>query len=449
MEDVHDRGIRVMVSIAGTKTDEETGLGYATIRAFDPIQLWVPRTLEELGMPLLHADTTPEILSSQTSRTYTSDDWFVDCSPGYINETCSGNTAVPVDYWLIDSRSYRLVEDPSFTLLFPDKAMLAGQVWQYPRNDGALSYVLIESILSELTTRLSNATRQHEPTECVAADPKSPEHIVRGGGLNGSDYICYNFDLIQDEYLKCPDVALTDATAAAQTTENPCSGVMCDGDGDGPCYCDPCPQCPYVPPEDPVTIYELASSAEDFSTLASLIDVAGLAEALSGDGPFTVFAPTNNAFAKLPQELVDFLLLPENVDELGKILKHHVVAANVTSESIQSGPVETLNGESVDVQAFSTGIRVDDANVVEPYDIAATNGVVHAIDSVLVPPNVALPSYTSPPTETPVKEEEDEEDAQVPANSTAAIESTESAATFKSSGVKVSAVLCFLGMLMA
>jgi len=228
--------------------------------------------------------------------------------------------------------------------------------------------------------------------------------------------------------------------------DNPCSGVMCDGDGDGPCHCDPCKQCPYVP-QDPVSIYELVNSIEDFSTLGAAIDAAGLDEALSGDGPFTVFAPTNNAFAKLPPQLLDFLLVPANKETLSDILKYHVVAGNVTSTSIQSGPVETLNGKSVNVQAFSTGIRVDNANVIAPIDVAATNGVVHTIDSVLIPPNLELPSYTNSPTVTPVTPAPTKKPTPpAPTPEESSIEDTENTATIKSSLVKISLVLCFLGM---
>jgi len=217
-------------------------------------------------------------------------------------------------------------------------------------------------------------------------------------------------------WLQAVDPSYLDDSAVE--VENVCGGVVCDGMGDGPCGCDPCPQCPFVPPEEPVTIYELASGAEDFSTLAAAIDAAGLADTLSGDGSLTVFAPTNKAFEKLPQELVNFLLLPKNVDQLTEILKYHVVGANVPSSSIETGPVKTLNGESVDVQTFSTGIRVDDANVVDPYDLAATNGVIHAIDSVLIPSNVELPSYTSSPTDRPVTSAPTKKAAPAPAPAT-------------------------------
>jgi len=111
MKDLHERGIRVKVSILGTDQDPETGASFAVARDFDPIQLWVPRTLEELGMPILHAGEPGNIKS---------DDYFIDCSPGQVNQTCNSNTYFPVDFWLIDSRSFLLIDD-NFKLIFPDR----------------------------------------------------------------------------------------------------------------------------------------------------------------------------------------------------------------------------------------------------------------------------------------------------------------------------------------
>jgi hypothetical protein len=112
MRDVQERGLRVKVSILGTSQDDE-GNDVVSIRDFDPIQLWIPRTLEELGMPLLHAN--------DTARSISPEEYFVDCTPGFYNETCNENTSPPVDFWLIDSRSYRLVLDDIFPTIFPDK----------------------------------------------------------------------------------------------------------------------------------------------------------------------------------------------------------------------------------------------------------------------------------------------------------------------------------------
>ena len=112
MEDVHERGIRVKVNIIGSGRDEETGESYVTMRAdTDPVDLWVPRTLEELGMPILH---------SGENRTVKTDEYFSNCDAGVINQTCNGVTHFNVDFWLIDSRSFRNIDD-NFMLAFPDR----------------------------------------------------------------------------------------------------------------------------------------------------------------------------------------------------------------------------------------------------------------------------------------------------------------------------------------
>jgi uncharacterized surface protein with fasciclin (FAS1) repeats len=123
----------------------------------------------------------------------------------------------------------------------------------------------------------------------------------------------------------------------------------------------------------------------DFSTLVAAVTAAGLVETLSGEGPFTVFAPTNDAFGSLPEGTVDTLLLPENIDQLTDILKYHVVSGYFPSSSIESGvwTVETLNGDSITVDVSDAGIMVNDANVIRA-DIMASNGVIHVIDKLLM-----------------------------------------------------------------
>lgn len=117
MAEVHEKELRVKASILGTGQDPETGSTFATIRDFDPIALWVPRTLEELGMPLLHAANDYE---SAFGGEITSDEYFETCDKGVVNQTCNANTYFPVDFWLIDSRSFRLIDD-NFKLIFPDR----------------------------------------------------------------------------------------------------------------------------------------------------------------------------------------------------------------------------------------------------------------------------------------------------------------------------------------
>jgi uncharacterized surface protein with fasciclin (FAS1) repeats len=135
------------------------------------------------------------------------------------------------------------------------------------------------------------------------------------------------------------------------------------------------------------TIVDIAIANEDFTTLVAAVTAAGLVDTLAGDGPFTVFAPTNDAFGSLPEGTVDTLLLPENIDQLTDILKYHVVSGSVPSSSLESGDVETLNGESIAVDVSDTmGIMLnDDAHVITA-DIMASNGIIHVIDKVLLPP---------------------------------------------------------------
>ncbi len=143
-------------------------------------------------------------------------------------------------------------------------------------------------------------------------------------------------------------------------------------------------------PASPGTIVEVASANPDFSTLVAAVGAAGLAETLSGPGPFTVFAPTNEAFEALPAGLLDKLLLPENKDVLTKILTYHVVAANVPSSDVTAGKVKTVEGTEVTITTEG-GIKVDGATVVTP-DVAASNGVIHVIDKVIVPADVDVSS---------------------------------------------------------
>lgn len=133
-------------------------------------------------------------------------------------------------------------------------------------------------------------------------------------------------------------------------------------------------------------IVDTAVAAGSFQTLAAALQAAGLVDALKGDGPFTVFAPTDDAFAKLPAGTVESLLQPENKDQLTAILLYHVVPGKVMSADI-SGSVqaETLQGQPVNVTAADGGVSVGQAKVVQA-DIAASNGVIHVIDTVILPP---------------------------------------------------------------
>jgi len=137
-------------------------------------------------------------------------------------------------------------------------------------------------------------------------------------------------------------------------------------------------------------IVDTAASAKGFSTLVAAVKAAGLVEALKGDGPFTVFAPTDEAFQKLEKAkpgTLAMLLKPENKKMLASILTYHVVSGKVTSHDVlklkDGTKVKTLNGKSLRV-GLKRGVMVDKANVVKT-DIMASNGVIHVIDSVILP----------------------------------------------------------------
>jgi len=144
------------------------------------------------------------------------------------------------------------------------------------------------------------------------------------------------------------------------------------------------------PAEDPGTIVDVAIGNEDFSTLVAAVTAADLVETLSGEGPFTVFAPTNDAFDALPAGTVDSLTQPENKATLATILTYHVVAGEVLSTDLTDGQeVTTVQGEILVVGVSDSGVTLTDAggntvNVVIA-DVDASNGVIHAIDGVLMP----------------------------------------------------------------
>ena len=141
-----------------------------------------------------------------------------------------------------------------------------------------------------------------------------------------------------------------------------------------------------APAEEAQDIVAIASANEDFSTVVAAVAAAGLVETLQGEGPFTVFAPTNEAFAALPAGLVDKLLLPENKEVLVKILTYHVVSGAVMAADVTAGEVPSVEGQNITVTTEG-GVMVNNANVVAT-DIVASNGVIHVIDAVILPPDV-------------------------------------------------------------
>jgi uncharacterized surface protein with fasciclin (FAS1) repeats len=157
------------------------------------------------------------------------------------------------------------------------------------------------------------------------------------------------------------DSASTDTTAAAETETTVAGAVAGD-------------------------IVAVASATEGFTTLVAALTAAGLVETLQGAGPFTVFAPTDAAFAALPEGLLEKLLLPENVEVLKSILTYHVVAGKVMSTEVVAGDVPSVEGSNLTL-ATEMGVQVNGATVTQA-DVEATNGVIHVIDTVLVPSTV-------------------------------------------------------------
>ena len=144
--------------------------------------------------------------------------------------------------------------------------------------------------------------------------------------------------------------------------------------------------------DEPGTIVDVAAANGSFETLVAAVTAADLADTLSSDGPFTVFAPTDDAFAALPDGLVDCLLLEENLEPLTAILTYHVVDGEVMSTDLTDGPVPTLQGEDIIVD-LTDGVVLNDTVSVVIADVPASNGVIHAIDGVLVPPSIDVAAF--------------------------------------------------------
>ncbi len=135
-------------------------------------------------------------------------------------------------------------------------------------------------------------------------------------------------------------------------------------------------------------LVETAIAAGSFNTLVAAVKAAGLVETLSGPGPFTVFAPTDEAFTKLPTETLTDLLKPENKQKLTDILTYHVVSGRVTAADVSKiTEADTVNGQQIKINTTS-GVKINDATVTTA-DVEASNGVIHIIDSVLLPPAAA------------------------------------------------------------
>jgi len=134
----------------------------------------------------------------------------------------------------------------------------------------------------------------------------------------------------------------------------------------------------------PKTVVDIAAGSPDHTTLVAAVKAAGLVETLSGPGPFTIFAPTNAAFAKLPAGTVESLLLPENKAKLVAILTYHVIPAKVMAADVKSGEAPTVNGKMLTLKVDGMGVMVNNAKVIAT-DLVGSNGVIHVVDTVLLP----------------------------------------------------------------
>jgi len=133
-------------------------------------------------------------------------------------------------------------------------------------------------------------------------------------------------------------------------------------------------------------IVDTAVGAGDFKTLATALDAAGLVSTLKGKGPFTVFAPTDEAFAKLPAETLNNLLKPENKQQLVAILTYHVVPGKIdAAKVVKLDEAKSVNGKMIDIEVKGDTAMVNDAKVIKT-DIPASNGIIHVIDTVILPP---------------------------------------------------------------
>lgn len=148
-----------------------------------------------------------------------------------------------------------------------------------------------------------------------------------------------------------------------------------------------------TPAEDPVLgdIVDVAVANGSFTTLVAALEAAGLVETLKGEGKFTVIAPTDAAFAALPEGVLEKLLLPENVDVLRSILTYHMLAGPISFDRVPEGMLPTVQGENIEIVVKPGAVTVNGAMVIN-VNIVATNGVINVIDAVILPPTLDLAS---------------------------------------------------------
>ena len=173
-----------------------------------------------------------------------------------------------------------------------------------------------------------------------------------------------------------PGTTTTPTTTPTTPVNKPSDGMSKPSDGMSK---------PSKTPKTAKTIVDIAAKSKSFTTLVSALKAADLVETLAGEGPYTVFAPTNAAFAKLGKAKLKELLKPENKEQLKKILTYHVVSGAKTSKTLKSGKVETVEGSSITVKIRGKQVMINNAKVILA-DVKASNGVIHAIDTVIMPP---------------------------------------------------------------
>jgi uncharacterized surface protein with fasciclin (FAS1) repeats len=139
--------------------------------------------------------------------------------------------------------------------------------------------------------------------------------------------------------------------------------------------------------ESATTVVGMVNSSNSFKTLAAAIKAADLDATLSGKGPYTLFAPTDQAFAALPKGAVETLLKPENKDKLVKVLTYHVISSEATTSDLKPGKVTSVEGSSIDVKSSGQDVMINDAKVLKA-DVKASNGIIHVIDKVMLPPDL-------------------------------------------------------------
>ncbi|MGK7912088.1 MAG: fasciclin domain-containing protein [Synechococcus sp.] len=239
--------------------------------------------------------------------------------------------------------------------------------------------------LSEDTPTLGELEEPAEDT--LAEDPMATEETL--GKDIASDDIAGE-DIAVDESMVEEPIAQDEALTEDVASKDPIADDLAQEDSLSE---------ESIAREDSGTIIDVAESAGSFEVLATALEAAGLTELLESDGPFTVFAPTDDAFYALPGGQLEALLQPENQEQLIALLTYHVVPGKVLSTDLQEGEVQTVEGNTVDI-SLEDGVNVNEANVVEP-DVEASNGVIHVVDSVILPEPIALAPEvdTTPETE--------------------------------------------------